>query len=440
MIDWGTVEQQAAKLLSEYLRIPTINPPGDTTAAVDFLKRQLRERGISSETFVSNPGRINLLARLPGNGQKKSILLYNHMDVVEVDEQRWTKDPFSGEIEDGYVYGRGAIDMKGMGIMQLLAMDLLQKNQPERSRDILFFAAPDEETGGEFGTRWMVNNHWEQLDPEFVWDEGGFGLVEMFGPSPVFTVALAEKKTLWLKFQANGAPGQSGMPHDDNAVNILMNALQRVLKAGSKWEVTPLTNIMFRKIAETMPFPRSFLLSNLQKPLIFNIVKTQLTSEKTIAAMLKNTISVTSFHAGDKENIIPETAEATLDIRLLPNTDPERFLADIRKLVKDERIIMSVILAPEQASVSDMDVDFYRSLEKVLLRRTPGSITAPMLTPGTTDSCFFRQKGVNCYGLFPAIINPGELSRFHGNDERISIKNLVLGVQIIYDVLKDLTS
>lgn len=439
MIDWKTVEQQAVKMLSEYLRIPTVNPPGDMAAAVDFLKRQLRERGISTQTFESGPGRITLLARLPGSGQKKPILLYNHMDVVEVDEQHWSRNPFGGEVEDGYVYGRGAIDMKGMGIMQLLAMDLLQHNHPDRSRDILFFAAPDEETGGEFGTRWMVNNHWEQMDPEFVWDEGGFGLQEMFGPSPVFTVALAEKKTLWLKFRANGAPGQSGMPHEGNAVNILMNALQRIMKAGSKWEVTPLTNRMFRKIAETMPFPRSFLLGNLQNPLVFNLVKNQLTSEKTIGAMLRNTISITSFHAGDKENIIPETAEATLDVRLLPHTDPEKFLADITDLVKDDRINISVILAPEQASVSDMNTDFYRSLERVMSRRVSGSVTAPMLTPGTTDSCFFRQKGVNCYGLFPAIINPGELSRFHGNDERISIKNLVLGVQIIYDVLEELT-
>lgn len=440
MINWQEVQHRATQLLSDYLAIPSINPPGDVLSAANFLAKHLEESGLTPQYFHSQPKRVNLLARLPGNGQKKPVLLYNHMDVVEVDRTRWTCDPFGGEVKEGYIYGRGAIDMKGMGIMQLVALDLLRRFHPERSRDIIFYAAPDEETGGEFGAKWMIDNHWEALQPEFVWDEGGFGFRELFGASPVFMVALAEKKTLWLKLIAHGQPGQSGMPHDDNAINILMHALNRLLTSEMGWKIIPLTKSMFKTIATVMPFPNSFLLKNLDIPWIFRLVRPRLISQKSIAAMLRDTISITSFKAGEKENVIPDTAVATIDVRLLPETDPQQFLVELSRLFADDRIEIEIILAPQEGSVSDINSEFYAALTRAIEKRVSGSLTCPMLTPGTTDSCFFRQKGVNSYGLFPAIIDPSELGRFHGIDERISVENLLLGIQIIYDVLVELTA
>ena len=436
MINWNTITDEAAQILSDYLKIQSLNPPGDERETAEFLSNLLSERGLKAKTYTSAPNRINLLARLPGDGSKKPILLYNHMDVVEANPEFWSCDPFGGEIRDGYVWGRGAIDMKGMGIMQLLALELLQRYHPERTRDIIFFAAADEEKGGAHGTQWMIENHWSEIEAEYIWDEGGFGLQDFFGPTPVFTVAVTEKKDLWLKLIAHGDPGHSGMPHDSNAANILLKALNQVLKLNAKYEVHPVTKMMFAEIGNIMTFPKSFLLKNLQNSIIFRLIQPVLTSDPTIAATMKDTLSITVLRAGSKENVIPDRAEATLDIRLLPDRDPAVFLKKLKKLIDDERVEIDIVQYPEEATISDMNSEFYQTLGGVLKELVPESITAPMLTPGTTDSCFFRRKGVNCYGLFPAIIDPGELAGFHGIDERISVENLRLGIQITYEVLR----
>lgn len=436
MIPWNSIGDEAAQILSDYLKIQSLNPPGDERETAEFLSGLLRERGLKAKTYTSAPNRINLLARLPGDGSKKPILLYNHMDVVEADQELWSYDPFGGEIREGYVWGRGAIDMKGMAIMQLLALELLQRHHPERTRDIIFFAAADEEKGGAHGTQWMIENHWPEIEAEYIWDEGGFGLQDFFCPTPVFTVAVTEKKDLWLKLIAHGDPGHSGMPHDSNAANILLKALNRVLMLNAKYEVHPVTRMMFAEVGAIMPFPKSFLLKNLQNSLIFRLMKSVLTSDPNIAAIMKDTLSITVLRAGSKENIIPNRAEATLDIRLLPDRDPAVFLKNLEKMIDDERVEIDIVQYPEEATISDVNAEFYQTLKSVLKELVPESITTPMLTPGTTDSCFFRRKGINCYGLFPAIIDPGELAGFHGIDERISVENLRLGIQITYEVLQ----
>lgn len=439
MIDWEQLTEQSAHLLSAYLQIQSINPPGGERPAADFLATHLRKRGFEPSIYESAPDRANLVARLPGTGTKKPILLYNHMDVVEADPTRWSCDPFGGEIRDGYVYGRGAIDMKGMCVMQMQALDLLRQYHPKRSRDIIFLAAADEEEGGKFGAQWMIENHWSEIEAEYVWDEGGFGLQEMFGPQPIFTVAVAEKKDLWLKLLAHGEPGHSGMPHKDNATNILLQALNRVLALNQKYELNPVTRAMFAGIAGTLPFPKSLLLRNLGNPLVFRLVKPMLAANPTISAMLKDTLSITVLRAGGKENIIPERAEATLDLRLLPDRDPQAFIEGLKRLIADPRVEIETIQLPETTSVSDDNSEFFKALTVTLGELVPQGVTVPMLTPGTTDSCYFRRKGVSAYGFFPAIINPDELARFHGIDERISLENLHLGTEIIYRVLQRMT-
>ena len=439
MIDWNAVGKEASELLSTYLKIKSVNPPGNETITADMLAYELKKRGFSSKQYTSAPGRENLVARLRGNGSKKPILLYNHMDVVEADPSRWSCDPFSGDLRDGFVWGRGAIDMKGMGIMQLLAVDLLQKHNPDRTRDIIFFAAADEEEGAKFGTQWMIDNHWNEIEAEYNWDEGGFGLQDLFGPQPVFTVAVAEKRNLWVKLVAHEKPGHGGMPHKNSAINRLVRALDRILALNPKFELNTVTETMFKKISRIMPFPRSFLLKNLRNPLIFKLIQPVLAANPTLSAMFKNTLSITVLNAGGKENVIPERAEAILDIRLLPNANADQYLQSLKRWIADDQIEIQTLATPQKANVTDINTDFYRTLESVIGELVPGSIITPMLTIGTTDSCFFRQKGVNCYGLFPIIINPDDLARFHGIDERISIENLQLGTRIIYEVLSRLT-
>lgn len=439
MIDWERSGEEAGLLLSGYLKLKSVNPPGDEYATAEYLATLLRERGIESTIYTSATNRASLLARLHGNGSKKPILLYNHMDVVAADPQRWSCDPFGGEIRDGYVWGRGAIDMKGMGIMQLQALDLLRRHNPERSRDILFLAAADEEEGGSQGAKWMIDTHWPEIEAEYVWDEGGFGLRDLFGPMPVFTVAVAEKKELWLKLVAHGEPGLSSVPGKNNAANILVNALNRVSILDAKYELNPVTQQMFAAVSRGMPFPASFLLNHLRQPLLFRLMRKTLAANSTIAAMLKDTLSITVLRAGAKENVVPDRAEATLDVRLLPEHDPQVFLTGLTRLIDDERVEIEVIQAPQAGSISDVNSEFYKTLAGVIHRLVPESICAPLLTPGTTDSCFFRRKGVNCYGLIPAVLTPSELDRMHGIDERISLANLQLGTRIIYEVLQEMT-
>ena len=439
MIDWNAVGAEAAQLLSGYLKIKSVNPPGDERVAADFLEAQLRARGLTATRYMAAPNRVNVVARLRGDGSRQPILLYHHMDVVAADPWRWSCDPFGGEVRDGYVWGRGAIDMKGMGIMQLLALDLLQRQQPQRTRDIILLAAADEEKGSVYGTQWMLANHWPDIAAEYVWDEGSFGLVDFFGPAPVFAVAVAEKKDLWLRLVAHGEPGHSGMPHADNAADILLRALARVQTLNTRYELNPIVRQMFAQIGATLPFPKSLLLRHLDNPLIFRLLRPMLTADPTIAAMLKDTLSITVLQAGGKENVIPDRAEATLDLRLLPDRNPQQAIDTLHRLIGDTRVTIEAIQTPAVANVSAVEAEFYRTLTGVIKTLVPASVTAPMLTPGTTDFCFFRGRGVNSYGLFPAILTPGELARFHGIDERISVANLQLGTQIIYTVLRAMT-
>ena len=438
MIDWNSVANEAAELLSGYLRIKSVNPPGDEGAAAAYLAEVLEQRGFKAQLYESSPNRSNLICRLAGNGSKRPILLYHHMDVVDADASDWTHGPFSGDIEGGYVYGRGAIDMKGMGIMQILALDLLRRFHPERTRDLILFGAADEEKGGHFGARWMLERHGPIVDAEYVWDEGGFGLDDFFGPRPVFATAVAEKQDLWLRLSARGSPGHSGIPKGDNAAETLIRALGQVMTLNSRWVLHPIVRSMFAAVSRVMPFPKSLLASNLSNPLVFRLARPSLASDPTLAAMLRDTLSVTVLSAGGKENIIPDKAEAVLDVRLLPGRDPDDFKARLVRLIEDDRESDRLEHPPLPTTPTGTDTEFYRALTTTLARLVPGSVTAPMLTPGTTDSCHFRRNGAACYGLFPAVIDPGELARFHGIDERISIENLGLGTRIFYETLAEL--
>jgi len=254
----------------------------------------------------------------------------------------------------------------------------------------------------------------------------------------VFAVAVAEKLDLWLRISARGTPGHSGMPHGDNAAETLVRALGRVMRINARHVLHPIVRTMFSGIARTMAFPKSLVMAQLGNPLAFRLARPFLAASPMLSAMLRDTLSVTVLSAGGKENVIPDQAEAIIDARLLPGHSPEAFVALLTKLINDEKISIDTVQTPHPAQPSDSTSEFYNALAATLARLVPDSATVPMLTPGTTDSCHFRRRGVQCYGLFPAVITPGELARFHGIDERISIENLVLGTRIIYETLVEL--
>ena len=412
--------QEAVQLLKEYIRINTINPPGDVTAAAKFLQDILEKEGIPVELYWPDKatGRVNLLARLKGSGKKAPLLMLHHMDVVPVDERGWTEEPFGGAEKDGYIYGRGSLDMKNYGIVQLMSMLQLARHGVKLDRDLLLLAVCDEEIGGELGAGWMVENHWDDMAPEFVLDEGGFGTERFFTDDDrlIFSVGVAEKQMLALNLSVNRAPGHASMPPKESANFILAEALGRIAAYETPENLTPVAKEMEER------------LGGLEDTLYNSAVK-------------RNTISLTVLNGfvGDppKTNVIPERSEAVLDCRLLPEQNKDAFLKELTEVINDDRIDIRPIMEPKQESVvSSYDTDLFRVIEEETVAIYPDSVTLPHLVIYGTDSRYFRDRGATCYGFFPGPVHMEEYSRIHGNDERIRTKSLKNAAEIYCNVVR----
>jgi acetylornithine deacetylase/succinyl-diaminopimelate desuccinylase-like protein len=438
MIDWQAAGEEATQILRRYVQIDTTNPPGNERPAAEFLAEVLRQRRLEPRLYESAPGRANLVARLQGEGERGPVLLLHHMDVVLADADAWSRDPFGGEVGDGYLYGRGAIDMKSLGVMQIVALDLLRRSGRPLKRDVVLMAVADEEMAGRHGTGWMVDHHWDEIRPEVVWDEGGFGLSGMVGDGLVFYAAVAEKQVLWPRLVAHGEPGLASVPRGNNPVDQLTRALERIRAHPQPSRLTPVSREMFKRLAAAAGFPRSLLLRHIDHPLVWPLSSRVLARQPETNAMIRNLVTPTQLRAGSKENVIPQRATAGLDVRLLPDEDVDAFLAGLRRTIADDRVEIELDQRPIRSSVSPFESEFFSALERVLRRTVPGCVVVPTQTPGGTDSRFFRQRGVAAYGLIPISIDQGELNRMHGIDERISLDNLRLGTRVVYKVLQEL--
>jgi acetylornithine deacetylase/succinyl-diaminopimelate desuccinylase-like protein len=433
--DWKAVGEEATQILVAYLRINSSNPPGDERQTAEFWATRLREIGLEPRLFESAPQRVNVVARARGEDNAGPLLLLNHMDVVPADPAGWDCDPFGGEIRNGYLYGRGAIDMKGIGVIQFMALkSLLQSGRP-RKRDIIFLAVADEEMGGNKGAGWMVDNHWDEIRPDTVWDEGGCGVSDMVGDKLIFSVAVAEKQLMWVRLTAKGQAGHASLPAGDNSVYILIQTLEGLRAHPFPPRLTAISTEMFKRIGRELTGLKSFALRNVDHPLVWPLVRNALTRQPLTNAMLRNLATPTQLSASEKTNVIPQTAQAMLDLRLLPDENPEAFIETLRRLIADERVTLEVVQPAYPSRPSPFEGHFFAVLDRTLQQHWPGSIVVPMLTPGATDSRFFRQKGVNAYGLEPIVIDQQELAGMHGVNERISLENIRRGVQVAYDIL-----
>jgi acetylornithine deacetylase/succinyl-diaminopimelate desuccinylase-like protein len=364
---------------------------------------------------------------MPGDGRKRPLILLNHMDVVPVERQFWQEEPFSGVVKDGIIWGRGAVDMKCMGIMELMTLLLLRRQGIALSRDLLFIAAADEEVGGEFGIEWLDANHPELFAAEYVLNEGAYGSREMFGVQrPLFTCSVGEKGPLWLRLRAEGSPGHGSVPHGDNCLERLIRALYRV----EKWEhpptLLPELYPMFELVREAGLFT-----GDLSEETLGRLAK----DTPLLRALLTDTISVTMCNAGVKANVIPAAAEAVLDCRLLPGRDPAEFIAQLRAVIDDPRIQIEQVLE-SHTPISPLDTELFHTIGAVVQEHVPGAALLPSLSPGFTDSRAFRRRGVVAYGFIPCLLELAELATTHGHNERISVDNLRLGTQILFDVVR----
>ena len=436
---WESVRADAAAMLSRYVRFDTTNPPGNEAPAAAWLRDQLLERGITEYVTIYEPApnRAVLVGRIPGHEDLKPLILNHHMDVVPADPSQWSHEPFGGEIADRYVWGRGTLDTKGLGVIHLLALERLIQEGSGFRRPITFLAVSDEETGGCQGMRWLVDRHLEELDPAWVWDEGGGGFKGLLGDRAMFGVAVAEKQIQHLRLIATGQPGHGAMPHDDNANERLVQALERVLSP-RPMHVNEVTAALFEILAEFQPFPVSSLLRHIDHPLALRIVGPRLAADKRLNAMLRDTISLTTLEAGYKINVIPERAEAGIDCRLLPDTDADSFRRWLDTAIGDEQVAVEVIETSEPTPVSPIDSPFFAAVRRAIVRQVSDGVVFPLLVPGGTDSRYFRAHEVPAYGFTPVLLDPSELDRVHGIDERLSIDNLELGIRITCDVVRDL--
>ncbi len=437
--DFAAAAAEAVPILQDYLRIDTTNPPGRERAAADFLQRLFEREGIESRVYDLGDGRANVLARLPGRGGRRPILLLNHMDVVPADAARWTVPPFAGEIRDGYVWGRGATDMKGTAICQLMTMLLLKRSGVALERDVLFLGTADEEEGGADGVQAMVDRYRADLrDAEFVLTEGNTLSVEN-GKTVSWDVDVTEKSALWLRVVATGKAGHASIPEPDGAVARLIRGLSRILAWEPPVRLIPAVDAYFRQVSASATGDLRRALADPRQALRDPKLRAALLADPFRAACLRATISVTGLKGSDKVNVIPGEASATLDCRLLPGDDPQAFLTALAKAAGDPGLRFEPQGALARATESSIDTELFRAILRARDRFEPG---VPVLTPpltSSTDATLLRQVGMVVYGFEPFHLSEDD-DRSHGDDERLSLVNLRFGLEVTYAVVSDVAA
>jgi acetylornithine deacetylase/succinyl-diaminopimelate desuccinylase-like protein len=423
--------------MQEYLRIDTTNPPGHEMQAVEFYKKILDQEGIENRVFEYTPGRGDLWARLSHTSSRteRPIVLLNHMDVVTSDAAHWKVPPFSGEIKNGWLWGRGAQDMKDEGLAQLVVMVMLKREKIKLDRDVIFLAVADEEADGT-GTDWFIANNRDLLEnAEFLINEGGENLLQN-GKVKYIGVDVGEKTTFWLRVTAHGRPGHASRPIPDSAPNRLVRALQNLLAYQAPLRVLPVVDEFLRDMAPYEPPDEARAYRNIRKAIEDPKFETQVASDESLNFLLRDTVSLTMMGGSEQTNVIPPEAWANLDVRILPGGDPRRLLEQLRQVVNDANVTIEPINAEfREANYSPTDTALYDAIRKVSAKYFPGTPVVPHITSGYTENQRYRPLGINAYGFNPYAATEEEGSTEHGNDERIRVEEVRRGPRVLFDVV-----
>jgi len=440
-------KEEVVSLLQKLIRFNTTNPPGNETPAAEFLKDTLEKEGFECELLESAPGRGSLITRLKGKSKKPRLLLLSHLDVVTANPEEWSVDPFAGIIKDGFVWGRGAIDMKSMTAVEVTIMKLLKRNNIKPKGDIILAATADEEMGGEAGVGWLVKKHREKIKAEYVINEGG-GFVIPAKNRNVYTVQTAEKAIVWLKIRAKGTPGHGSIPGvADNAVMRMAEVVRLLGNHRSKIKLVPTVKRNLEELSKGGGIQQRLfgkLLTNpfLADKILDRLAKKEKSLAEAIRAMLRTTIAPTIIHGGVKENVIPSSCEAVFDCRILPGQTKETLLNEIKHVLRNVGLekLEFEILQENTPSESPLETPLYAAIEKTLREFDPNSGVTPFMMTGGTDSRFLREIGCVCYGFMPmkSDLPFNELMKMaHGIDERISIENLVFSLSVLYRLVEN---
>jgi len=433
------VQNEVVALVSDLIRINTTNPPGNETPAARFLAEKL-EDDLQCEVVESSEGRGSVIARIKGEGKKPSLLLLSHLDVVAATPEEWSVNPFSGIIKDGFVWGRGALDCKDLVAIEAVVMKLMARNGVKPKGDVIFAATADEERGGGAGVRWLIKNHLEKIGADYVINEGG-GFSFPMRDKHVFTVQTGEKGVMWLKIRAGGSPGHGSIPGlADNAVLRMAEVARRLGTYRSKIKVVPTVKQFIGDLSKEDGAVSRLLSRLLTSPLLADEILDQMAKRERgmaelLRAMLRITIAPTVIRGGIKENIIPSECEAVFDCRVLQGQTRETLLGEVKKVLEDIGNLEFAFMEASDPTESPLDTPLFEHIQKTLKEFVPDCSVTPFMMTGGTDSRFLRNVGSVCYGFQPMKTDVSIeefLKMTHGIDERISIKNLVFGVSVLY--------
>ena len=433
-IAWEQYQGQAVHLLQEYIRLDTSNPPGNEVKAAEFFHRLFEAQGISNTVFTYAPGRANLYAVLKGDGSLRPLVLLNHMDVVRAEPRNWRVPPFSGEISDGDVYGRGALDMKDEGLLQAMVMLIAAREKLPLRRDLIFLATADEEVG-DTGSAWILENHPELVrQAEYLITEGGSNLIRPGGRT-VYGIGVAEKAPYWIRMTATGRGGHGSIPIADSAPTRLVKAMDRVVSWETPIHLLPSVEEFFRQIAPLEKETRASEFRNIRTALQDPTFARALTRDENFNYLLRDTISLTVLKGGQQTNVIPDTAYCEWDVRLLPGEDPQAFAAELRSVIADDHIDLEPISRYRKPNSSPTGTTLYRTIEQVVHKYNPQALVAPTLNSGYTESQMYRPLGLDCYGFIPVEVTPEQEATEHAANERVPVQQIRQGVKILYEVV-----
>jgi acetylornithine deacetylase/succinyl-diaminopimelate desuccinylase-like protein len=435
--DFVKARDEGIGFLQNLVRIDTSN--GEESKAAEYIKSVLDREGIPAEIFTLENGHGNIVARLKGSGKKRPILLMGHTDVVGVEKDKWTVDPFAAVIKDGYLYGRGSTDDKDNASANLEVLLLLHRLKIPLDRDVIYLAEAGEEGAPRLGIGYMVNEHWDRIDSEFALAEGGTTVLRD-GKVRYVGIAATEKVGRGLRLVARGTSGHGSIPRPDNPIVHLAAAVGKVGQYQVPMRLNEITSTFFKRMAEISAPDEAFLFSHLEDPVVGPMVQETLRRKYLpFNSMIRTSISPTIFKAGFRSNVIPGDAEATLDVRAVPDEDMDKLVADLKRLIDDPmvEIVRGAGGRPSPAP-SSISSEMFRALEKTQTAMFPGAATLPMMLTGATDMSFLRAKGVQAYGIAAPALETE--SGAHGNDERISIDGYGKFVECIYRTVLDMAA
>jgi acetylornithine deacetylase/succinyl-diaminopimelate desuccinylase-like protein len=441
-IDFDSLRQEAAVRLSEYLRINTSNPPGNELASARWLKEVLAREGVEGQildTTELGPGRANFYARLKGSGKGKAIALVHHMDVVPADPKFWKEDPFGGAVKDGAVWGRGALDMKGQGIIQLMAFIALKRAGVPLTRDVVLIANADEEATS-LGAQVFIQRHRDLIrDVEFLLTESDQTRVEQ-GKVRWFGIDVGEKRSYWQRLTVRGVGSHGSQPTPYNPVPRLARIIARIAAWETPLHLTPAVERYFKAQAQERTGRARIWLANPAAALRTREGRAWLLSEPERNALLRNTISPTVLVGSDKINSIPSQASVDLDIRLLPDQDPEAFRQELLRVIADTGARLTQFkssLSPKYSA--PLNTEMVRAIERTVGRLLPGTPIATPINTGGSDRPYYADAGITCYGLAPYLVDHAEQDReYHGVDERMPIASLEFGLRLYVGILREM--